>query len=533
MGDERSAASTTARGHQPAIAIVGMSGRFPGARDLRALWTHLSQGLDSVTEVPRERWALDTPDGASSAHRGGFLDEVDRFDPGFFGLSRQEAARMDPQQRLVLEHCWQALEDAGHPAPVREGRGAGVFMGMRPSDYPESASLFTGNDSSLLLARVSRLLGIQGAGLVVDAACASSLVAIHLACQQLRTGGLEWALAGGVFVMNTPRFHRMAAQAGMLSAQGRCRPFSPEADGFVPAEGVGVVMLKPLERALADGDRILGLIRGSDSAQSARLPGAPTSHDAQARADLLRAVHQQAGVEPETLSYVEAHGSGSRHEDEVELEALRQVFQARTPRTGSRVLGSIKGNLGHAVSAAGVAGVLKILLAFEHRQLPPSLGNGVPPGLEETSLQFNTRALPWTGEEGTPRRAAISAFSFSGTDCHLVLEEAPRPLPRASVPERPAYLFVLSARTDEALVQMAANLLERLGHVLSHGEGPHPGDVAFTLARGREVMEKRAAFVASDLSELSSAPDALPGHPRGTAPRGPGAALRLLQAPVG
>ncbi|WP_233583016.1 type I polyketide synthase [Corallococcus sp. CA053C] len=498
------------------IAIVGVSGRFPGARDLESFWANLSQGVDSVTAVPRERWTLDAPTHGPSAPRGGFLDEVDCFDPDFFGIPRQEAALMDPQQRLVLEHCWKALEDAGHRAPALEDRRAGVFMGMRPSDYllglteqgqPQSAQLFTGNDASLLLARVSRLLGIQGPGLVVDAACASSLVAIHLACQQLQTGALEWALAGGVFVMATSRFHRMAAQAGLLSPEGRCRPFSTQADGFVPAEGVGVVVLKPLARALADGDHIHGVIRGSDSVQGARFPGAPASSDAQSRSDFIRAVYSQAGIQPETLSYVEAHGSGVRSEDDLELAALGHVFQKQTQRTEGRAIGSVKGNLGHCVSAAGVAGVLKVLLAFEHQQLPPSLhsrADGDSARFEDTPFQVNTRLRPWVGEEGAPRRAAISAFSFSGTDCHLVLEEAPPPLPRAGAPERPAYLFVLSARSDEALRQIAANLVDTLGRSPSHGGVPHPGDVAFTLARGRGGLERRAAFVACDLQELRS-----------------------------
>nr|WP_302052478.1 type I polyketide synthase [Corallococcus exiguus] len=497
------------------IAVVGMSGRFPGARTLEQMWENLRQGVDSVSGAPLDRWALEASTGSTSGLRGGFLDEVEGFEPAFFGLSPGDAARMDPQQRLVLEHCWMALEAAGLPR-LGEGRRAGVFMGIRPSDYP--AGLLE-NDASRLLARVSRLLGIQGPGLVVDAACASSLVAIQLACQQLWTGSLEWALAGGVFVMSTVRMHLAAIHA------------VEHGGGFVPAEGVGVVVLKPLGRALADGDRVLGVIRGCESVQVGRLPGAPASDDARCRADLIRAVHQQAGVEPETISYVEAHGSGARRPDDVELEALTRVFQARTARTGSCAIGSVEGNVGHASAASGMAGLFKILLAFEHQELPPSLHSRAE-RVEQTPFRADTKPSPWVGAEGAPRRAAISAFSSSGTDCHLVLEEAPPPMPRAAAPERPAYLFVLSARTHEALGRIAANLIESLERSLSDGEAPHPGDVAFTLARGRGALEQRAAFVAADLKELIVLLTPLrdtPAAPRGHAgPGGLSASSRVL-----
>ncbi|RKG61278.1 KR domain-containing protein [Corallococcus sp. CA054B] len=464
------------------IAVVGMSGRFPGARTLEQLWENLRQGVDSVSGAPQDRWVLEASTDSTSGLRGGFLDEVEGFEPAFFGLSPAEAARMDPQQRLMLEHCWMALEAASLPR-LAEGRRAGMFMGIPPSDYPAG---LPENDASRLLARVSRLLGIQGPGLVVDAACASSLVAIQLACQQLWTGSLEWALAGGVFVMSTARMHRAALHA------------TERGDRFVPAEGVGVVVLKPLERALADGDRVLGVIRGCESVQVGRLPGAPASDDARCRAGLIRAVHQQAGIEPETISYVEAHGSGACRPDDVEMEALTRVFQART---GSCAIGSVEGNVGHAGAASGMAGLFKILLAFEHRELPPSLHSRAE-WVDQTSFRIDTKPSPWAGTEGAPRRAAISAFSSSGTDCHLVLEEAPPPSPRAAVPERPAYLFVLSARTHEALGRIAAKLIESLKRSLADGDAPHPGDVAFTLARGRGALERRAAFVAADLQEL-------------------------------
>ncbi|WP_434391680.1 beta-ketoacyl synthase N-terminal-like domain-containing protein [Melittangium boletus] len=268
-----------------------------------------------------------------------------------------------------------------------------------------------------------------------------------------------------------------------------------------------MVMLKPLARALADGDHLYGVIRGSGCVQGSRLPGEPGDSDARAREDFLRAVHQRAGIDTETLSYVEAHGAGPRSEDEVELEALRRVFQARTSRTGFCALGSVKGVLGHAVSASGMAGLLKILLAFEHRQLPASFPTLTPTELrrfEQTPFRVDSQPRPWEGAEGAPRRAALSAFGSNGTDCHLVLEEPPARAPRAGTPDRPAYLFVLSARTDTALRQLASALTARLTDWLSGDTAPHPGDVAYALARRAGAGEKRVAFVASDLQELKA-----------------------------
>ncbi len=488
------------------VAIIGISGRFPGAKDLEAFWGNLAAGVDSVTPVPRERWSEDA--------RGGWLEEIERFDPRFFGLSQQEAARMDPQQRLFLQHCWKALEDAGHVGPTLERTRTGVFVGVRPSDYlahlqrhgqDVSAELFLGNDSAILSARLSRFLDLQGPSLAVDTACSSSLVAIELACQQLREGRVELALAGGVFVMTTPQFHRMASQAGLLSPDGQCRPFDDGANGFVPAEGVGVVVLKPLARAFEDGDFIHGVIRGIASNQEGRSVGieAPSSSRSQAR--LLRDVYREAGIEPSSLSYVEAHGIGLPKVDAIEVEALTEVFRESSERKGFCALGSVKGNIGHTVPASGVAGVLKVLLALRHRQLPPSLHFGTANRhirFEDTPFFVNTGLRPWEAEEGQPRRAAVSAFGFGGTNCHLVLEEAPAPAPLSKERERPAWLFVLSAKTEDALTESIGNLADSLRNALQRGDAPHPGDVAFSLARGRLHMPVRAAFVASELSEL-------------------------------
>jgi acyl transferase domain-containing protein/NAD(P)-dependent dehydrogenase (short-subunit alcohol dehydrogenase family)/acyl carrier protein len=503
------------------IAIIGMSGQFPDASDLDAFWANLAAGVDSVTAVRREHW--------DKGVQGGWLEGVERFDPHFFGLSRQEAARMDPQQRLFLQHCWKALEDAGRMGPSLERTRTGVFVGVRSSDYAahlqrhgqeESAELWLGNDAAVLSARLSRFLDLQGPSFAVDTACSSSLVAIELACQQLREGKVDLALAGGVCVMVTPRFHRMASQSGMLSPDGRCRAFDDGANGFVPAEGVGVLVLKPLARALAEGDFIHGVIRGIASNQEGRSVG-PGVSGSRPQARLLREVCRQAGIEPSSLTCVEAHGTGSLERDAMEVQSLAEVFGESTGRKGFCALGSVKTNIGHAAAASGVAGVLKVLLAMRQRQLPPTLHFRTENRhlrLGDTPFFVNTRLLPWGAEEGQPRRAAVSAFGFGGTNCHLVLEEAPPParLPESLPP--PAWLFVLSAQTGEALTEAIGNLANSLRRAVQRGEAPPPADVAFTLARGRMHMPVRAAVVAAGLPELIDALEQM--RAGGEAPQG-------------
>ncbi len=504
-----------------AIAIVGVSGQFPGARDLDQYWENLAAGVDSVTTVPKDRWDAAAiqdserrrPNTTNSSY-GGFLDGIDRFDPLFFNVSPREAEHMDPQQRLFLQHAWKALENGGYTGARRTTLELGVFAGVRTSDYllemyrqgqAIDAPLFTGTDTSMLAGRLAYFLDARGPCLAIDTACSSSLVAIHLACQHLLRGDVDLAIAGGVFVMATPQFHIMAAQTGMLAPGGRCRTFDDGAEGFVPAEGVGVVVLRPLRAALVAGDVIHGVIRASACNQDGRTNGI-TAPSARAQARLIRKTYERVGVRAETISYVEAHGTGTKLGDPIEIEALTTAFRADTREVRFCAIGSVKTNIGHAITAAGVAAVLKVVAALRHKMLPPSLHFTTENRflrLEETPFYVNTRLRPWTPRAGNPRRAAVSAFGFSGTNCHMVIEEAPSLPARATAPERHAYLFVVSAKTETALCDRLDDLAKLLARAPDSDEPPlHPGDVAYSLAMGRAHERLRRAFVATDLRSL-------------------------------
>ncbi|MEV7775548.1 SDR family NAD(P)-dependent oxidoreductase [Kitasatospora sp. NPDC086791] len=485
------------------IAIVGMSGRFGGSPDVERLWEHLAQGDDLIEKV--SRWDLSgLPESAGDCDRGSFVDDIDRFDPTFFNISGVEATYMDPQQRLFLEEAWKALEDAGYAGSTTQGRQVGVYVGCQESGY---AQLFGGeappqsmwgNSLSALPARISYYLDLQGPAVAVDTACSSSLVAIHLACQGLWGGETGMAIAGGVALQATPQFYLLAGQAGMLSPTGRCHTFDERADGFVPGEGVGVVVLKRLSDALADGDHVHGVISGTGINQDGASNGI-TAPSARSQERLETAVYDAFGINPEHIQLVEAHGTGTKLGDPIEYHALKRAFRRYTTREGYCALGSVKSNLGHTITAAGVAGVLKVLLSLRHRRIPPSInyerGN---PHIDTAGSPFyvNTENRPWeAGGDGT-RRAAVSSFGVSGTNAHLVIEEAPLTAHRDA--PAPADLLVLSAGTAEQLT-------EQVRRLLAHAER-HPeldlGDTAFTLLTGRRHLSHRLAVVARDQDDL-------------------------------
>ncbi|QMU78254.1 methyltransferase [Streptacidiphilus sp. PB12-B1b] len=358
------------------IAVVGMSGRFGGSADVQQLWDHLAQGHDLTEQVTRWDLSRYRPADAQSCERGSFIDGIDRFDPSFFNISGVEAVYMDPQQRLFLEESWKALEDAGHAGSDTRGRRVGVYVGCQESGY---AQLFGaeappqsmwGNALSAMPARISYHLDLQGPAIAVDTACSSSLVAIHLACQGLWGGETEMALAGGVSVQCTPQFYLLAGRAGMLSPSGRCHTFDDRADGFVPGEGVGVLVLKRLSDALADGDHIRGVISGSGINQDGASNGI-TAPSAASQERLETSVYDAFGIRPDDIQMVEAHGTGTKLGDPIEYQALKRSFRRYTDRRDYCALGSVKSNLGHTVTAAGVAGAVKVLLSLEHRSIPP------------------------------------------------------------------------------------------------------------------------------------------------------------------
>ncbi|WP_039798178.1 thioester reductase domain-containing protein [Nocardia araoensis] len=496
------------------IAIIGMSGQFPGAANLEEFWRDLAAGRDAVTEIPAGRWPIAdhfrpgpaTP-GKTYSKWGGFLDGVEEFDPAFFDMVPAEADYMDPQQRLFLEHSWLALEDAAiDPKSLRRTR-CGVFAGSPGSDYATllrnrgtvgSHHVFTGNSPAILPARVAYHLDLTGPCLGLDTACSSALVALHQACRSLAAGESELALAGGVAVFVTPEYHLLASSMGMLSPRGRCASFDADADGFVIAEGVGVVVLKPLAAAERDGDPIHGVIRGIGVNHDGRTNGI-TAPSVRSQTELELAVYRDGRIDPSTIGYVETHGTGTRLGDPIEIEALTAAFRAYTDAVGAVPVGSVKSNIGHASHAAGMASLFKVLLAMRAGQLPPSLHvASVNPllGLEQSPFFVNTELRAWDGE---PRRAAISSFGFSGTNAHMVVDGAPlAAAARRAAPGEPQ-VVVLSARSATSLSKMARTLRR---HLTGHPE-LSLADVARTLAVGRTAFEHRLAVVGDSVDAIA------------------------------
>jgi len=482
------------------IAVIGMSGRFPESQNLDELWAHLAQGDELVREI--SRWKV--PNRKQRRAVGGFLSNIDHFDPVFFNLSGSEAACMDPQQRLFLEESYKALEDAGYAGTTADGMRCGVYVGFNGSDYRQllqgevPAQAMWGNASSVLSARIAYYLNLTGPAITIDSACSSSLVAVHLASQALWSGETDMALAGGVSIYCTPSFYNAATRADMVSTAGHCYTFDLRADGFVPGEGVGVVVLKRLRDALADGDYVHGILRGSGINQDGATNGI-TAPSALSQERLERSVYDRFHIDPADIQMVEAHGTGTRLGDPIEFQALSKAFRHYTTKKQFCAIGSIKTNIGHATAAAGVAGLLKVLLSFRNRQIPPSLNyeRGNPHiNFEESPFFVNTALTEWQANSQGRRCAAISSFGMSGTNAHVVLEQSPQSSHRS--PERPFYLIALSARTAEQL----GRLVERLvAHCRTHPE-IDCGNMSFTLLMGRKHFGYRLAAVVRDRADL-------------------------------
>jgi polyketide synthase PksL len=429
-------------GRSRGIAIIGMSGRFPGADNLGRFWNNLQNGIDSVGEVPPERWDIQRyfdPDprvpNKTYCRYGGFLNHSEHFDSLFFNISPLEAELMDPQQRVFLEEAWKALEDAGYAEQSLSNLRCGVFVGATQGDYLNKMSAdhhytgeaFTGVSAAILASRISYFLNLTGPSMALDTACSSSLVAVHQACRSILDQESDMALAGGVRLMFTPDLFIQNSKMGVLSPAGRCQTFDRAADGIVLGEGVGVVVLKPLEKALRDRDHIYGVILGSGLNQDGRTNGI-TAPSAQSQTRLELDVYRRYQIHPETIGYVEAHGTGTKLGDPIEIKALNAAFGEFTAQKQFCPVGSVKTNIGHTTMAAGVAGLIKVLLAMENRQIPPSLHYHTANehiDFQNTPFYVNTTLREWPTRDGRPRRAAVSAFGFSGTNCHLVVEEAP------------------------------------------------------------------------------------------------------------
>ncbi|WP_186156868.1 SDR family NAD(P)-dependent oxidoreductase [Burkholderia gladioli] len=543
-GAAPAAASARARGplawDEP-IAIIGVSGRYPQAPDLDQFWDNLRSGRDSITEIPADRWPLEDfyeadRERAIGTNRsygkwGGFIDGFAEFDPLFFNLSPREASNMDPQERIFLQACWQALEDAAYTrariAHQHHGR-LGVFAGITRSEFSlygaervkHGKAPFTSFCS--LVNRVSYFLDANGPSMPVDTMCSSSLVAVHEACEKLRHGECEVALAGGVNLALHPYMYVSLSAQRMLSSDGRCKTFGLGGNGYVPGEGVGVIVLKPLSRALADGDRIHAMIRASCVNHGGKTNGYTVPNPV-AQRNVVRGALDRAGIDARSLSYIEAHGTGTELGDPIEITGLTGAFRHDTDERGFCAIGSVKTNIGHLEAASGIAGLTKVLLQMRYGQLVPSLhAEQLNPGIDFTASPFvvNRETRPWArpvvdGRE-YPRLAGVSSFGAGGSNAHVILEEAPRVMAAAapavatsgpaSTPAGGPVLIVLSAKKPEQLRRYASELLTRLRdpEYRRRAEADGLRSLACTLQLGREAMEERLAVVADSVLALET-----------------------------
>jgi phthiocerol/phenolphthiocerol synthesis type-I polyketide synthase B len=506
--------------HEP-IAIVGIGCRFPGGIvDAASYWRALANGVDAITEIPADRidlarWfdARPATPGRMMTRWGGFLDRIEEFDALAFGISPREAERMDPQQRLLLETSWEALEDAGQDVSRLDGSRTGVFVGQWLSDFESrifaDASgvdfyMTTGSGRYATSGRLSYTLGLRGPSLTLDTACSSSLVAVHLAVQSIRSGECDLALAGGVNVILQPQVSIAYSQSLMMAPDGRCKFGDVAGDGYVRSEGAGVVVLKPLTRARADADEIYAVVRGSAVNNDGRSSGSLGTPSQAGQEELLRTAYRDAGVSPGTVGYIEAHGTGTRVGDPVELGALGAVLGEDRAAGARCAVGSVKSNIGHTEGAAGIAGLIKAALALKHGAIPPSLhlkerNPAVP--WATLPLEIPTALRDWP-DAATARRAGVSAFGIAGTNAHIVLEQAPAPVRAAyAKPARQQSLLALSAKSAEALRALAA----RYGERVEAASAASLRDICWSAATRRTALPHRAAFVGADGASMAAA----------------------------
>ena len=507
------------------IAIIGLGCRTPGgAQDGESFWRVMRDGVDAIAPVPAERFDIEdfydaNPEvpGKIATREGGFLGAIDGFDAGFFGNAPREAQGMDPQQRLLLEVCWEALEHACQAPDRLERTATGVYMAVCSSDYAYlqlqsgdrsllDAHFTSGIAHSVFSGRLSYLLGLQGPSVTIDTACSSSLVTIHLACQSLRAGECRMALAGGVNLILAPDLFIALSHSRMLAPDGRCKTFDAAADGFARGEGCGVIVLKRLRDAQADGDNILAVIRGSAVNQDGPSSGL-TAPNGPAQEAVIREALARAGVAPRAVGFIEAHGTGTQLGDPLEVNALAAVFKPDRSHSPPLWVGSAKTNVGHLESAAGVTGLIKVVLALQHREIPAHLHFHNPsPHIQwaDFPIRVPTQTVAWEPIDGR-RIAGVSSFGFSGTNAHIVLEEAPPQ--REATHGRPgsAHLFTLSARDTSALAQLAA----RHASALAQHTDTDLADVSFTANVGRAHLPERAAIVVHSILELREALESL------------------------
>ncbi len=515
------------------IAIIGLSGTFPLANTMDEFWSNLTAGRDCITEVPNDRWNYhDYPvesDGEISEYPyGGFIPDVDKFDPLFFNISARDAALMDPQERLFMQSAWSTLEDAGYTREKLKqlaNNEVGVFVGASFNYYP----LFIAEEwqkgnrvpldiqSFSIANRISYFLNLNGPSFVVDTACSSSLAAIHLACESLSRGECAMAIAGGVNLSLHPSKYHFLGSFGFMSSQGRCTSFAEGGSGYVPAEGVGSVLLKPLADAIRDKDNIYGIIKGSNMNHGGKTSGY-TVPNPNAQTSVILKTLQQANIDPRTISYVEAHGTGTGLGDPIEIRGLQDAYGNYTHDKQYCAIGSVKSNIGHLEAAAGISQLAKVLLQMRHQQLVPTIHADTLNSFidfEQSPFYVQRELQPWKTENHNPRRAAISSFGAGGTNVHMIVEEYLEAIPEETLGHSSPFLWVLSAVNEERL---SAYVQHMMTYIQENEHTNHPAwlrNACYTLQLGRENMTARLAVSAANTEDLLNAlkhyPNTLPG----------------------
>ncbi|MCI0454467.1 MAG: type I polyketide synthase [Candidatus Dadabacteria bacterium] len=508
------------------IAIIGIGCRFPGGANCpQDFWKMLSLGVNAISPVPPDRWQIRSfydPDpakpGKSYVRFGGFIKDIDQFDAGFFGISPREASRMDPQQRLLLEVAYEALEDAGLQPEGLAGSNTGVFVGISTCDYGgiqtsaterRSIDAYTNLGLAMCIAanRISYLFDFHGPSFAVDTACSSSLVAVHLACRGIWSGECEMALTGGVNAILRPEGTIGFSKASMLSPSGSCKSFDSGADGYVRAEGAGIIVLKPLSKALADGDPIYAVIRGTAINQDGRTGGIAFPNRL-AQESILKEVYEQAGILPEQVHYIEAHGTGTSAGDPIEVNAIGNALTKSRPPGNECIIGSVKTNIGHLEAASGIAGLIKVALSLKHGRIPANLHFETPnPDIDFETLRIRIpRVLePWPSNGSEPRFAGVNSFGFGGTNAHVILGTAPeshdvRPVVAAPSNSGP-FVFPVSARSGEALQAFAHSLL---GFLTDKTQSDFSlSDICYTASLRRGHHDYRLAIATSSKEGLT------------------------------
>jgi len=518
------------------IAIIGVSGIYPGSKDLEEFWYNLENEKDLITEIPLDRWDWrafysedPTEPNKTKIKWGGFIDDVDKFDAGFFNISPREAELMDPQQRLFLQTTWKAIEDSGYKPSEFWGRNIGVFVGMQFDDYLDmmgdstaiQAQTGTGNAHALLCNRISYLLNLKGPSESIDTACSSALVAVHRAVKSMQSGESELAIAGGVSLMLSPYTYIGAAKLGILSPDGRCKTFDKRANGYVKGEGIGSILLKPLNKAIEDNDHIYAVIKGTAESHGGRA-NSLTAPNAEAQAAMLVKAYEEAGFDPETISYIEAHGTGTELGDPTEIQGLKKAFNQLAEKKGHSIsktnycgIGSVKTNIGHLEPASGMAGLTKLIFALKHKKLPGTVHlNELNPyiQLENTPFYIINKTQEWEplhdiNGRDIPRRAGVSSFGFGGTYAHVVVEEY-KPSSRNKGNDNHVtedisfepHIIILSAKNEERLKENVSKMAQFIDKQIESGKSRlNLSELAYTLQVGREAMDARLAIIVNSL----------------------------------